>query len=217
MKKFFALALLVSFTSVAYSMPPVKLTNDKTTAVALTGSDLLEKQKMQDCQLRLEGPPSDYRLAYSGGSIAVPRNAVKSIQDGNQVRVAVKGKIGNLSLLMLSLAYYPSAVSLREIEDRGILGSGYLSPTNERASFGGYQLLFAGKESSVERQLHEYWTQGELWNHRSHPNPNPGTLQFQTESGNWVSGGMYGIRPLGDENTSTTVDYNCVLRRHAKN
>ncbi len=61
--------------------PPVELTSNTTTAADLTGSPLLEKQRMQDSQLRLEGKPGQYRIAHSGGTIPVPTKSVKTIQD----------------------------------------------------------------------------------------------------------------------------------------
>lgn len=207
--KCFALMLFISFTSGAYSMPPVKMTNDKTTSVDLTGSDLLEKQKMQDCQLRLEGPPSDYRLAYGGGSIPVPTKAVKAMQDGYWADIAVSGNIGGLAVRMLSIPYFVKP--LTEVDIYGLDG--------RRARFVGHvvshYIVFGGHESVVEPKLRALWPEGVMLNHRNHPNPNRGTLQFLREKDIPAASGWDGIEPLQSPKTTTTVNYNCILRHDA--
>lgn len=196
-----------SFTSASLAMPPVVLTRDKTTAADLTGSDLLVKQQMQDCQLRLEGPPNDYRLVYSGGSIPVPRKAVKTIQDGGWVRLAVKGKMAGLRVRMLSIPYFAQA--LTEADIFGLDGK----PSQFGGPAAGYYIVFSGNESVVELQLRALWPAGTMLNHRNHPNPNPGTLQYVADKEiTDPVGGEYGILPLQSKTATTTVDYVCKLR-----
>lgn len=195
-------------TSVA-AMPPVILTRDTTTAADLTGSPLLEKQRMQDCQLRLEGKPGRYRLAYSGGTISVPTKAVKTIQDGYWVDMAVKGMMGGLSIRMLSIPYF--AKPLTEADIFGL--DGRISRFGSPETY--YYIVFGGHESVVEPQLRKLWPEGVMLNHRNHPNPNPGTLQYLADKSIDPVGGEFGILPLQSNKTTTTVNYACILRRDA--
>lgn len=195
-------------TSVA-AMPPVILTRDTMTAADLTGSPLLEKQRMQDCQLRLEGKPGHYRLAYSGGTLPVPTKAVKTIQDGDS-QIAVKGIMGGLSVRMLSIPYF--AKPLTEAEVFGLDGI-YRFGAPETY----YQIVFSGHESVVGPKLRKLWPEGVMLNHRNLPNLNPGTLQYLADKGiaYLIDDEYVEILPLQSPKTTTTVDYACILYRDA--
>lgn len=201
--------LCCAHIAVADAMPPVVLAHDKVTAVDLTGTPLLEKQRMQDCQLRLEGKAGEYRLVYSGGAIPVPTKAVKTIQDGGWVRIAVKGKMGELPVRLLSIPYF--AMPLKEADIFGL--DGRLSRFGAPETY--YYIVFGGHESVVEPQLRALWPEGVMLNHRNHPNPNPGTLQYLADKSIDPVGGEFGVIPLQSHKTTTTVSYACILRRDA--
>jgi hypothetical protein len=193
------------------AMPPVLLTRDTTTAADLTGTPLLETQRMQDCQLRLEGKPGNYRLAYSGGTIPVPTKAVKTIQDGYWVEMAVKGKINGLSVRMLSIPYFEKSLTMADIFGLDGRKSRFGAPETY------YYIVFGDHESVVEPQLRKLWPEGVMLNHRSHPNPNPGTLQYLADKRiTDPVGGEFGIIPLQSKMTTTTVNYACIIRRDTR-
>ncbi|MEN9480271.1 MAG: hypothetical protein RLZZ298_1666 [Pseudomonadota bacterium] len=192
------------------AMPPVVLTRDKTTAADLTGTTLLEKQFMQDCQLRLEGPPSNYQLVYSNGKIPVPKKAVKTMQDGYWARLAVKGETVGLRVHMLSLPYFRTPLLPSEIW-------GTDASPSKMTDQPSYSIVFEGNESVIEPKLRTLWSGGVMLNHKNHPNPNPGTLQYLSNSRIVAVGGFDGILPLQSPRTTTTVHYNCILQRPAAN
>ncbi len=195
-------------TSVA-AVPPVILARDIKIAADLTGSPLLEKQSMQDCQLRLEGKPGQYRLAYSGGTIPVPTKAVNTIQDGDS-HVVVKGKLGGLSLRMLSIPYFA-----KPLTEAKVLGLDGIYRFGAPETY--YQIVFSGHESVVEPQLRKLWPEGVILNHRNLPNLKHGVLQYLADKdiADLIDDEYVGILPLQSPKTTTTVDYACILYRNA--
>lgn len=103
-----AFGLAASFdASVTYAMPPVSLTSDKRTKLDLTvkpmkGDDLL------GCPLRIEEDGLAYFLVSGSKRVPVPKHAVKQMQDGSWVEIAVNGEMWGLPVRAAWIHYVPA-------------------------------------------------------------------------------------------------------------
>lgn len=161
----------------AHAAPPILLTKDTTAVADLSGTDLVKKNDLLDCYLRLEGSAPHYKLVYSLGEIEIPTDAVKKDFDHYFFLVSVKASISGIPVSEILVPYNKQPG--KPYSPRGsILLNGV--PREQ----GGYQLTAAKPERDVLMALRGRYQKEQIVDHsqwdglaqggvmiRSHPNP----------------------------------------------
>jgi hypothetical protein len=120
---------LISF-GVAEALPPVILTNDQSTKLDLT-SDEAKLVDLLDCQLHVSGQSPNFRLVHSKGDLPIPLLAIKTMQDGSSVDIAVKGALAGLPVSRMRLNYKNvSEKSFTQVELTHNVNNGFSFPQN---------------------------------------------------------------------------------------
>jgi hypothetical protein len=199
-----ALLYLTSF-NVALALPPVILTDDQTTKLDLT-SESAASINLLDCYLRVEGQSPNFRLVHSKGELPIPLLAIKTMQDGVSVEIAVQGTLAGLPVNRMLLHYVKNPINYFTYSK---------SPPSRNANNGKLfpqtqiYFLIQGEEAKVAPALKKKFGKKKVFVQPSDITDERVIILFSRPDLENVGG--YGFYPWFQMSQVTQVEYHCVF------
>lgn len=195
---------LMIYAQLGMAEDPVRLTSDKKTKLDLTGKygpeiDLL------DCQLHVEGKSPNFYLVHSTGVVPIPLHAVKSMQDGASVEIAVEARLIGLPINRMHIGYFEKRDAFEEEIRRPNRFENRIYPQNT------YVFLIQEDEKKVVQILKQVFGEARIFIPTKDTGPDNGYAIVLSSKPDLEIVGGYGFYPWFQIRGVTQVEYSCVF------